>query len=62
MPSPALLQAIDRLDKAVSRAETALQESKARARQGAQRREAIITEALGEIDELMSALRENGNG
>ncbi|GLT00853.1 hypothetical protein GCM10007897_22430 [Sphingobium jiangsuense] len=62
MPSPALLQAINRLDQAISRAEAAFQEARSRARRNADRRDALITEAMTEIDELMSALRENGDG
>lgn len=62
MPSPALLQAINRLDQAIGRAESAFKEAEGRARHIAERRDALITEAMEEIDELMSALRETGNG
>jgi len=62
MPNPALLQAITRLDQAIGRAESAFQEARSRDRRKAERRDAIITEAMTEIDELMSALRGNGNG
>ncbi|MGE4430710.1 MAG: hypothetical protein AB7E05_08220 [Sphingobium sp.] len=62
MPSPALLHAINRLDQAINRAETALQEAQNRARQSAERRDAVITGVMTEIDDLIATLREDSHG
>lgn len=62
MPSPVLLHAINRLDQAISRAETAFQEAQDRARHGAERRDTLISEVMTEIDDLISALREDSHG
>jgi len=62
MPDPALLQAIERLDKAVSGAEAALSASSARSRVRKGRRNARIAEAMGEIDDLIAALKDDNHG
>ncbi len=62
MPNPALLQAINRLDQAIGRAEAAFQQAQTQARQRDERRDAIITEAMTELDGLISALRESEHG
>lgn len=62
MPSPALLQAIDRLDQAIGRSETALDQALHRVQQGVERRDTIIAEAMREIDDLISSVRGNHNG
>lgn len=62
MPSPALLQAIDRLDKAVADAETALASVSVRTRDRKGRRNARIAAAMGEIDDLIAALKDDRTG
>lgn len=62
MPNPALLQAINRLDQAIGRAEAAFQQAQTQVRQRDERRDAIITEAMTELDGLISALRESEHG
>jgi len=62
MPSPALLQAIDRLNQAIDRSETALDQALSRVRHGIERRDTVIAEAMREIDDLISAMREDRHG
>lgn len=62
MPNPALLQAINRLDQAIGRAEAAFQQAQTQVRQRDERRDTIITEAMTELDGLISALRESEHG
>lgn len=62
MPTPALLQAISRLDQAVTRAEAALkrvEEIKAKQQDA---RDALVRRAMGELDGLISKLEERADG
>ncbi|TNE42899.1 MAG: hypothetical protein EP321_04370 [Sphingomonadales bacterium] len=62
MPTPALLQAISRLDQAVTRAETALSHADKTDLARHQARETMIRQAIGELDGLISTLQEKSDG
>jgi len=62
MPSPALLQAVTRLDEAVSRAEAALESLGTPDREPARPRDTAIREAIVELDNLIAAVREKKDG
>ncbi len=62
MPTPALLHAISRLDQAISRAETALGRAQAADATRHQARETLVRQAIGELDGLIAALGERGDG
>ncbi|MPT47839.1 MAG: hypothetical protein E2598_05355 [Sphingobium sp.] len=61
MPSPALLpnllNAVNRLDQAISRAETTLDAAEKRAKSNRKQRDTLLTEVMTEIDDLFSALK-----
>lgn len=63
MPSPTLLQAMDRLDQAVSHAEAALARRIAEGHKTSSAKDAAVREALAELDALIASLGgENGHG
>jgi len=62
MPSSALLQALDRLDHAVSRAEQALDHRVAHDGDTSEARDKAIRDAIAEIDELVVSLGGGANG
>lgn len=62
MPTPALLQAISRLDEAVARAEAALDATTSSTRDAARSRDAAIREAISELDSLIASVREKTDG
>lgn len=62
MPSPVLLQAVARLEEAVSRAETALASAHGLTHEPARPRDAAIREAIAELDSLIAAVREKKDG
>ena len=62
MPTPALLQAMSRLDQAVTRAETALAHAGETDTPRHQARETMIRQAIGELDGLISTLQEKSDG
>ncbi|MEZ5654642.1 MAG: hypothetical protein R3E04_01945 [Sphingobium sp.] len=57
MSNPALLQAINRLDQAVTSAEGALDSLKTSEQNMSQARDAVVREALAELDGLINALQ-----
>lgn len=62
MPGTDLFDAIDRLDKAVSQAEAALEASATAVREASQSRDAAIKEAIHELDGLIGSLRKQKGG
>lgn len=65
MPTPALMQAISRLDAAVTRAEAALSgiETRQKDRQEKKdQRDALIAEAVHELDDLIATLKDAPRG
>lgn len=62
MPSPALLQAVARLDDAVSRAEATLESLGSMTRESPRPGDAAIREAIAELDNLIAAVREKKDG
>lgn len=62
MPSPVLLQAVARLEEAVSRAEAALESLRSPEREAARPRDAAIREAIAELDSLIATVREKKDG
>ncbi len=62
MPSPALLQAVARLEEAVSRAEAVAETLRDQAHEPAHPRDAAIREAIAELDSLIASVREKNDG
>ncbi|RXR26489.1 hypothetical protein [Sphingobium fluviale] len=62
MPNSSLHDAIDRLDRAVASAETALAGRDAQTLALAARKDAAVREALEELDGLIAALNGGRNG
>lgn len=62
MPSPVLLQAVARLEEAVSRAEAVLESVRSRGRDAGHPRDAAIREAIAELDNLITTVREKRDG
>lgn len=62
MPSPVLLQAVARLEEAVSRAEAALESVRSLASEPGRPRDAAIREAIAELDNLIASVREKKDG
>ena len=56
MFSPDVLHAINRLDQALDRAETAIDMADKRAKTRRQQRDTLLTEVMTEIDDLFSVL------
>lgn len=62
MPNTSLLEAIDRLERAVATAETALAGRDAQTLALAARKDAAVREAVEELDGLIAALNGGRNG
>ena len=62
MPSPALLQAVARLDDAVSRAEATLESLGSMTRESPRPGDAAIREAIAELHNLIASVREKKYG
>jgi len=62
MTTSDLLQAIDRLDQAVTRAEAAVKRSQEISSTRREGRDAIVRRAMSELDGLISSLEERTDG
>ncbi len=62
MPSPALAQALDRLDQALSHAERALADSAAERPAPSSTKDDMVRAAIADLDVLITALGGENNG